>query len=269
MIGQDIPIELVEISKWRINDTVAEYYSRGNVFCLGDAVHRHPPANALGSNTCIQDAYNLAWKVKHVVQGIASPTLLETYSPERQPVGASIVERANHGIRDHFAIFEQFGLMEETPEARLRAFRTLKEVTPEASERRDKLTALMKLITRSYNALGIEMNQRYESSAVYLDDEIRAQRLPPPWQNDAIVNHTPATYPGHRLSHAWLNQPMPLKKPVSTLDLAGNGRFCLFTGVGGDRWIEAANRVGSELGLEVKSYMIGWGQEWVDVYRIW
>ena len=38
-------------------------------FCLGDAVHRHPPSNGLGSNTCIQDAYNLAWKVAHVLQG--------------------------------------------------------------------------------------------------------------------------------------------------------------------------------------------------------
>ena len=38
-------------------------------YCLGDAVHRHPPMNGLGSNTCIQDAANLAWKVAMVEKG--------------------------------------------------------------------------------------------------------------------------------------------------------------------------------------------------------
>jgi len=32
---------------WKINETVAKYYSVGNVFCLGDAVHRHPPFNGV------------------------------------------------------------------------------------------------------------------------------------------------------------------------------------------------------------------------------
>jgi 2-polyprenyl-6-methoxyphenol hydroxylase-like FAD-dependent oxidoreductase len=42
----------------------------GHRFCLGDAVHRHPPFNGLGSNTCIQDAYNLAWKIAYVMKGL-------------------------------------------------------------------------------------------------------------------------------------------------------------------------------------------------------
>lgn len=37
-----------DVSKWYINETVAERYSDGNIFCLGDAVHRHPPFNGLG-----------------------------------------------------------------------------------------------------------------------------------------------------------------------------------------------------------------------------
>ncbi|KAL1967728.1 hypothetical protein VTN77DRAFT_2985 [Rasamsonia byssochlamydoides] len=58
-IGDDTPAEILDISKWFINEIVAEKYSQGNIFCLGDAVHRHPPMNGLGSNTCIQDAFNL------------------------------------------------------------------------------------------------------------------------------------------------------------------------------------------------------------------
>ena len=51
----------------------------GRVFCMGDACHRHPPNNGLGSNTSIQDSYNLAWKLAHVLRGEADPSLLDTY----------------------------------------------------------------------------------------------------------------------------------------------------------------------------------------------
>ncbi len=90
----NIPIRILSQSSWSINDIVAERYSRGRVFCLGDAVHRHPPTNGLGSNTCIQDAFNLAWKLACVIQGKARHALLETYHDERQPVGRQIVARA-------------------------------------------------------------------------------------------------------------------------------------------------------------------------------
>jgi 2-polyprenyl-6-methoxyphenol hydroxylase-like FAD-dependent oxidoreductase len=72
-IGDDsIPVEILDTARWQINNTVAQKYSSGRVFCLGDAVHRHPPANGLGSNTCIQDAFNLAWKIAYVLKGEAS-----------------------------------------------------------------------------------------------------------------------------------------------------------------------------------------------------
>jgi len=41
IVGRDdIPLKILDISKWNINEIVAEYYSDGNIFCLGDAVHR-------------------------------------------------------------------------------------------------------------------------------------------------------------------------------------------------------------------------------------
>ena len=71
-IGDDsIPVEILDTARWQINNTVAQKYSSGRIFCLGDAVHRHPPANGLGSNTCIQDAFNLAWKIAYVLKGEA------------------------------------------------------------------------------------------------------------------------------------------------------------------------------------------------------
>ncbi|KIX09723.1 uncharacterized protein Z518_00804 [Rhinocladiella mackenziei CBS 650.93] len=270
IVGRDdLPLEILDISKWYINEIVAEYYSKGNIFCLGDAVHRHPPFNGLGSNTCVQDAFNLAWKIKFVSQGLASPSLLESFSTERQPVGLGVITRANQGIRDHVPVWREMGLMEETVEKRMEVFNFLKSPSPEARERRKRVNIAIEGTSHEFHGIGVEMNHRYESPAVYLKDEIKAGRAKPEWPEDAILHHKVSTYPGHRLPHVWLNRTMPMKEQISTIDLAGHGRFCLLTGIGGDKWIEAADKVGRELGVEIKAHSIGWGQEWVDVYRDW
>ena len=76
------------VSYWTVNNMVARRYAKGRVFCMGDAVHRHPPTNGLGSNTSIQDAYNLCWKLALVLRRTAAEeSLLDTYNAERQPVG--------------------------------------------------------------------------------------------------------------------------------------------------------------------------------------
>ncbi|KAH6698517.1 2,4-dichlorophenol 6-monooxygenase [Leptodontidium sp. MPI-SDFR-AT-0119] len=267
--NDDLPVEILDRSKWTINEIVAEYYSEGNVFCLGDAVHRHPPANGLGSNTCVQDAFNLAWKIKFVEQGFASPKLLESFSRERQPVGAGVVQHANSGARMRNILWDEFGILEPTVEERVKKFTGLREATPEGRKRRQRLMAAMDYSAHANNSIGIEMNHRYESDAVYLADEIEAGRTKPEWPEDAVLNHLISSYPGHRLPHVWLNRPVPEKKYTSTIDLAGHGKFSLFTGIGGDKWVEAARSVGTELGLDIQAHTIGWGQQWVDVYRDW
>ena len=74
-------------SLWGNNKMYATRYREGRVFCMGDAVHRHPPSNGLGSNTSIQDAYNLAWKLAYVLRGAAGPGLLDSFDAERAPIG--------------------------------------------------------------------------------------------------------------------------------------------------------------------------------------
>ncbi|KAH8659796.1 2,4-dichlorophenol 6-monooxygenase [Xylariales sp. PMI_506] len=265
IVGRDdLPIKLIDVSKWYINEIVAEYYSEGNIFCLGDAVHRHPPFNGLGSNTCIQDAFNLAWKIKLVERGAAHPSLLETYSPERQPVGHGVVTRANQGIRDHMPVWRELGLLGTTPEARVASLAELSTATPEARARRERLNAAIEATSHEFHALGIEMNHRYVSAA-----NGPAGPEPPAWPEDPILHHRSSTFPGSRLPHAWVNRRLPEKEHRSTLDLAGHGVFCLLTGIGGDTWKAAAAVVGEELGIEIKAYSIGWGQDYEDVYRDW
>jgi hypothetical protein len=59
----------------------------------GDAAHVHSPAGGQGMNTGIQDAYNLAWKLKLVMDGTAGERLLDSYEAERRPVGAQVIAR--------------------------------------------------------------------------------------------------------------------------------------------------------------------------------
>jgi 2,4-dichlorophenol 6-monooxygenase len=64
-------IELLSASVWTVNNLYATHMQKDRVFIMGDAAHRHPPSNGLGSNTSIQDGFNLAWKLAAVVQGQA------------------------------------------------------------------------------------------------------------------------------------------------------------------------------------------------------
>lgn len=116
-----------------------------------------------------------------------------------------------------------------------------------------------------FGGIGIEMNQRYNSGAVYLKDEAEQRPLPP---QDAVLEYQISTYPGSRLPHAWLNKKCPVE-PISTVDLAGHGTFCLLNGIGGDAWKQAAVEVCRYIGVKINVYSIGWGQDWIDVYGDW
>ena len=268
-IGDDTSVEMIRVSKWYINEIVAKTYSKGRVICLGDAVHRHPPMNGLGSNTCIQDSFNLAWKVAAVIKGEASPLLLGSYTAERQPVGRGIIKRANDSFRNHSAIWEALGIMSpDIQERKANLAELLTGATPAASERRKNFRDGIEYSAHEFHALGIEMNQHYLSEAIYADDEEIAFEYSGKAAEDSVLYHTPSTYPGSRLPHAWLNTAKPTR-PISTVDVAGHGRWTLFTGIGGKRWKDAARAVSNDLGIEILAVGIGFRQDWEDVYFAW
>ncbi|KAH8887264.1 hypothetical protein GQ53DRAFT_874391 [Thozetella sp. PMI_491] len=265
LIGDDsVNVEVLGVSTWAINEIAAEYYSTGNVFCLGDAVHRHPPNHGLGSNTCIQDAHNLAWKINYVDKGLAGRELLDSFTIERQPVGLDVVTRANESLRNHKNIWEVLGNLEPTLEGRSKAQAELDADSLEGRIRRESLSRALRAIDREEHGLGIEMNQRYQSSAVFQADQGSA----PVFTKDPLEHYHPTTYPGARLPHAWLGNHVP-SKYISTIDLAGKGKFALFTGIGGQGWKAAADQIASELRIPIKVYTIGYGQDFKDVYLDW
>ncbi len=78
------------LSLYRANVRMVDRYRVGRVFLAGDAAHVHSPAGGQGMNTGIQDAYNLGWKLGHVLDG-APAELLDTYEEERLPVAARML----------------------------------------------------------------------------------------------------------------------------------------------------------------------------------
>jgi FAD binding domain len=224
----------------------------------------------LGSNTCIQDAHNLAWKLALVLKGLASPSLLKTYSLERQPVGANVVKVANDSLRRHMRVWQALGTQPpgHCPEKRLAGVRELEQDSETAAARRSELGEGVRDVHHETHALGTEMGQFYCSDAVYSADEAAPIAPAGKEAQDPILYYEPSTYPGRRLPHAWLNIPIP-SKPISTVDLVGKGRFCLLTGIGGHDWRMAAEEVAEGLGVSIRSVSIGWRQDWEDVYGDW
>lgn len=258
----DFEMRVISKAPWTINYRYATTISNGRVFCAGDAIHRHPPTNGLGSNTSIQDSYNLGWKLAYVVKGLAGPALLDTYDAERAPVAKQIVDRANKSIPDTSRITDALGL-DGTSNAAVLAERlaVLRAPGAEGEATRAKMREAIAYKSYEFNAHGVEHNQRYASTAVVPDGTPM-----PEYRRDHELYAQPTTWPGAKVPHTWVTKN---GAKVSTLDLGGRGAFTLYTGIGGDAWGSAARTVGEELGVEIRVVSIGHGQPYEDPFGTW
>jgi 2,4-dichlorophenol 6-monooxygenase len=262
LIGdQDIPVKIKATSVWTVNHMYAKKISKGRVFCLGDAIHRHPPSNGLGSNTSIQDAYNLAWKLAHVIKGQAGPALLDSYDAERAPIAKQIVERANKSIGEFGPIFGALGMLDTSDPKQMKAnMEKLKDDNPTAVAQRQALREAIDFKSYEFNCHGVELNQRYKSDAVITDGPM------PKYKRDAELYHQATTWPGAKLPHAFVYRGT---ETFSTLDLIGKGNFTLITGIGGDAWVKAATALAKARGLHIATRVIGPGRDYEDHFGDW
>lgn len=264
LIGDDtVSVDIDSISFWTVNEVYAEKLSKGRIFCMGDAVHRHPPTKGLGSNTSIQDAFNLAWKLAYVLKGKASPELLDSYSQERAPIAKQVVTGANRCIQTFFPIIETLGVADaKSPEEAKSNMMRILDPNEEGGERRDQLIKAVQGTRDVFDNPGIEIDHRYKSVAV-AEDGTRD----PGYEGDPEVFFEPTTYPGARLPHAWVVDKTGNR--VSTLYLCGKTRFTILTGIAGQGWIDAAKAVGRTLDVDIDVKIIGPLQNYQDLYGEW
>lgn len=265
MIGDDtVDIELLSTFRWTINDQVARTWQRGNVLCIGDAVHRHPPINGLGSNTCISDAFNLAWKLAYVLHGHADTRLLDSLTLERKPVGDAVVRRANDGMKVHRELWPLMGVTREHRDETLRSWTS---PTKEGREARGRFRTVLAQTDLEFQAIGIQMNQSYAGSPAICQEE--GYQPPELSRLDLLKEVIISTSPGYHLPHTWLAQSGQTPR-VSTLDICGRGAFTIITGVGGECWVKAASDISAAKKFgAVRPVTIGFRQDYMDIYGEW
>ena len=260
----ELEIELLSANTWTVNNRYATNMQSGRVFIMGDAAHRHPPSNGLGSNTSIQDGFNLAWKLAAVLKGQAGEALLDSYTVERAPVAKQIVTRANQSIGEFGPIFEALGMTGGTDIETIQANMSARcDAGADAAKQREAIREAIAFKKYEFDAHGVEMNQRYKSDAVLTDGQME-----PAFELDAELHYQPTTWPGARIPHVWLYDHDTGDKH-STLDLVGGGQFTILTGIGGDGWAKAAETVGAAFGLPIRVHVIGPRQPIVDHTGDW
>jgi hypothetical protein len=195
-VGRDFDFEILSVLPWVRRELVAERYRNGHGFIAGDAAHVMSPTGGFGMNTGIGDAVDLSWKLTATLQGWGGNALLDSYSTERQPIGARNVTEAAGNLRRMLSVDPHPDLLDDTPQGAA----TRDKVGREISE----------TMRREWFTLGVHLGYRYEGSPICLSDGCAA-----PADNPRM--YVPTARPGHRAPHAFLADGR------STLDLFGRG----------------------------------------------
>jgi 2-polyprenyl-6-methoxyphenol hydroxylase-like FAD-dependent oxidoreductase len=196
----DLGVRIDGVARWRSSTDTARRYHDGRVLLAGDAAHVMPPNGGFGGNTGVQDAYDLAWKLALVIQGVAAPELLATYDAERRPVDKFTVEQA----------YTRYV-------TRTAPYLTATDLQPFVAD------------------LEIELGYIYRSPAILAEEGDASDTSDGDRAGHGDPRLTRAT-PGSRAPHLWLQGD---GRRRSTLDLFGCD-FVLLAGPDGGPWCDAA-----------------------------
>ena len=198
-IAIDTPIEIISNLPWHLTHRVAENYSYGRIFFVGDSAHTLSPSGGFGMNTGIADAVDLGWKLAATLKGWASPQLLDTYEIERRPIAVRNLEAANANLKRSQKRAIPPAIISDSPEGE-----QIRQQMAEGMKRSN--------VKQEFDAPGIHFGFRYQSPAIASDGKPPSD-IPQEWQQ--------SSYPGCRAPHAWL------ESGKSILDLFGHGLVLL------------------------------------------
>ena len=246
----DVPMKIHKITRWSVDAVMASAFRAGRVFLLGDAAHRHPPTGGLGLTSAIHDAQNLCWKLALVLDGHASPALLDTYQDERRPADERNAQRSLENALNHFEVAAALGVDPgNTPEQNMASLRRMWSGRPEDAAHRSAALRAMRAQSMEFSELNVEYGYCYSSAAVVPDGSAA------PTSADDIRVYQPGTRPGAPLPHAWIDDEDGVRRPVK--DLVGPGRFLLIAGEDGGPWCQAARELAAQTGLPLDAVRIG------------
>lgn len=89
----DVTVTALHVAAtWTDRAHQATTYRKGRVLLAGDAAHMHSPLGGQGLNLGLGDAMNLGWKLAASSAGAAPEGLLDSYTAERHPIAARILD---------------------------------------------------------------------------------------------------------------------------------------------------------------------------------
>jgi 2-polyprenyl-6-methoxyphenol hydroxylase-like FAD-dependent oxidoreductase len=195
-IGKNVPHQILSVRRWSARNVVADRYQHGRIFLAGDAAHLNHPAAGLGLNTGLGDVDDLGWKLSAMLAGWGGARLLDSYEPERRPVG---LRNIAHADTSHNSERQQ----PTHPEIAMD--------TPAGAEARRKMgDDLVRIQTKRVITDGLALGYQYAPSPIVWSDGSARQE-------SSSGEYRPTTFPGSRAPHAWLADGR------STIDLFGNG----------------------------------------------
>lgn len=256
----DLQPQVLGVGHWIVQGVLADRYRFGRVFLGGDAAHRHTPTTGLGLNSAIHDAHNLAWKLALVIGGQASDALLDTYESERRPAAERNVNWALFTFSNHQLTGAAIGLVPGDAQRSRTNFEALLADSEDGESRRHRFREVMKMHHTEYQANDLEIGVQYELGALVSDG------TPLPRRDPTGRHYVPATRPGARLPHAWLQL---AGNTVSTQDLVPRDAFVLLTGRADSPWAAAAASAAEAFGVRIDVVSICEGGDVQDVRHDW
>ncbi|WP_136442647.1 FAD-dependent monooxygenase [Pacificoceanicola onchidii] len=146
------------------------------VFTAGDACHTHSPKAGQGMNVSMQDAFNLGWKLAHVLQGRAGPELLHSYSAERWAEAKRLIDTDHAWARIMSAPPGQSELDAGDEPRFVRAFKENLEFTGGLAVKYDA-SNLIGAPTFQPLAKGQEIGKRFHSAPVVRVSDAKQMQL--------------------------------------------------------------------------------------------
>ena len=205
----EIPVRIISMLPWKPTVNVVTNMQHGRIFIAGDAAHQMTPYGGKGAATGVQDVHNLAWKLALVLQHKAHPSLLQTYSAERQPVGLENAQLSGE-MADDKGLLNPDQLMKQRDNA-------------SKEETFSWMIRMLGIPDYCYTSAAISGGPATPMTGV-----IKAGGLP-----------------GTRIPHAWLHENGEKR---SALDL-GITHFTLITDDAGHQWQEVAAHAAKLMGI--------------------
>lgn len=91
VVADPAQVDYIRKRVYTHNARLAETFRVGRILLAGDAAHIMPVWQGQGYNSGLRDASNLAWKLAHVVKGLAGDGLLDSYTQERRSHARSMI----------------------------------------------------------------------------------------------------------------------------------------------------------------------------------